>query len=116
MDHQHSGRGREAARRSQTRKKSKRPPTELKPLLRDDPKPSDFVARLQSGTVKWFRAHLGYGFVTLSDESVLDTKDVFLHHTGIVGGGKTLESGLKVCFDIMKTDKGLKAVNLFVTD
>lgn len=61
-----------------------------------------------SGTVKWFNAQKGFGFITTDDG-----KDVFVHFSGISGNGyKSLEEGEKVQFDITSGDKGEQAVNV----
>ncbi len=70
---------------------------------------------MNKGTVKWFSAQKGYGFIT--NES--DGKDVFVHFTGIINmeGYKTLEEGANVTFDIeVDESKGGKerAVNVSV--
>ncbi len=55
------------------------------------------------GTVKFFLDQRGYGFIDPEDGS----KDVFVHHTGIVcEGRKTLIKGAKVEFSTRKDDKG----------
>ena len=65
-----------------------------------------------NGTVKWFNAQKGYGFIT-NDQG---GEDVFVHFSSIVTDGfKTLEEGQKVTFDIEqdpKDSKKLKAVNV----
>ena len=65
-----------------------------------------------NGTVKWFNAQKGYGFIT-NDEG---GDDVFVHFSSIVTEGfKTLEEGQKVTFEIEedpKDSKKLKAVNV----
>jgi cold shock protein len=61
-----------------------------------------------SGTVKWFNAQKGFGFITTDDG-----KDVFVHFSGISGNGyKSLEEGEKVQFDITSGEKGEQAVNV----
>ena len=63
------------------------------------------------GTVKWFNAQKGYGFIT--NEST--GEDVFVHFSGIVGEGyKSLEEGQNVTFDITEGNRGLQAVNVTV--
>ena len=63
---------------------------------------------MQQGTVKWFNAKKGYGFI--SDEN---GKDVFVHYSGLVGDGfKSLEEGQKVEFDVQDGAKGPQAVNV----
>lgn len=63
---------------------------------------------MSNGTVKWFNAEKGYGFVTREDGS-----DVFVHFSAIQGEGyKTLEEGQSVSFDIEESDRGPQAVNV----
>ena len=50
---------------------------------------------MNKGTVKWFNAEKGYGFITGEDGA-----DVFVHFSAIQGEGfKSLEEGQKVTFD-----------------
>jgi len=61
------------------------------------------------GTVKWFNEEKGYGFIAPADGS----KDVFVHHSSIQGGGfKTLAEGQKVSFEMLETPKGPTAGNV----
>ena len=63
---------------------------------------------MASGKVKWFDNKKGFGFI--AQES---GQDVFVHHTSITGGGyKTLNEGEEVTFDVIPSDKGLKAQNV----
>ena len=63
---------------------------------------------MENGTVKWFNAEKGYGFVTREDGS-----DVFVHFSAIQGEGyKTLEEGQSVSFDIEESDRGPQAVHV----
>src|SRR5204862_1846761 len=51
---------------------------------------------MATGTVKWFSGEKGFGFITPDDES----KDLFVHHSAIVGGGyRSLAEGAKVSYD-----------------
>jgi CspA family cold shock protein len=60
---------------------------------------------MASGKVKWFDNKKGFGFI--AQDSGLD---VFVHHTSILGGGfKTLDEGEIVSFEVISSDKGLKA-------
>lgn len=62
------------------------------------------------GTVKWFNASKGYGFIERQGGS-----DVFVHYTAIQGEGfRTLEEGQQVEFDIEEGPKGLQAARVVV--
>ena len=64
---------------------------------------------MPTGTVKWFSDDKGFGFITPDDGD----KDLFVHHTGIVGEGyRSLQEGSKVSYDPEQGDKGPKAVNV----
>ena len=66
---------------------------------------------MNKGTVKWFNAQKGSGFIT--NEST--GEDVFVHFSGIAGEGyKSLEEGQNVTFDITEGNRGLQAVNVTV--
>ena len=64
------------------------------------------------GTVKWFNAQKGFGFITNDNGG----DDVFVHFSAIVSNGfKSLEEGQKVTFDIEqdpKDSRKLKATNV----
>jgi CspA family cold shock protein len=63
---------------------------------------------MASGKVKWFDNKKGFGFIAQSSG-----QDVFVHHTSIDGAGfKTLNEGEEVSFDVVPSDKGLKAQNV----
>ena len=63
---------------------------------------------MEHGTVKWFNAEKGYGFITREDGS-----DVFVHFSAIQGEGyKTLEEGQAVTFEVEDSDRGPLAVNV----
>jgi CspA family cold shock protein len=59
------------------------------------------------GTVKWFNATKGYGFIKPQSGN-----DVFVHVSGIQGDDASLEEGQAVEFDITQGRKGLQAVNV----
>ena len=61
------------------------------------------------GTVKWFNADKGYGFITPED----GTKDVFVHFSAIQGDGyKSLNEGQKVEYEQTAGQKGPQAANV----
>lgn len=63
---------------------------------------------MSNGTVKWFNAEKGYGFI--SQES---GDDVFVHFSAIQGKGfKTLEEGQSVSFEIEEGPCGKQASNV----
>lgn len=60
------------------------------------------------GTVKWFDADKGYGFIS-SEEG----KDVFVHFSAIqTEGYKTLQEGDQVEFDVNTGERGEQAANV----
>jgi len=62
-----------------------------------------------TGTVKWFNATRGYGFIGRDQE-----EDVFVHFSAIAPDGfQKLKPGQKVLFQIEEGPKGLQAVNVF---
>ncbi|GEN49275.1 cold-shock protein [Ligilactobacillus pobuzihii] len=63
---------------------------------------------MEQGTVKWFNADKGYGFITREDGS-----DVFVHFSAIQAEGfKTLDEGQHVTFDVEDSDRGPQAANV----
>lgn len=61
------------------------------------------------GTVKWFNAEKGFGFITPDGGGA----DLFVHHTAIQGSGfKTLDENQRVSFDSAQGQKGPQAVNV----
>lgn len=63
---------------------------------------------MTQGTVKWFNAEKGFGFIEREDGD-----DVFVHFSGIATDGyKTLEEGQKVEFDITEGQRGEQATNV----
>jgi cold shock protein len=63
-----------------------------------------------TGTVKFFNAEKGYGFISREQGD-----DVFVHFSNIVGSGyRTLEQGQRVEFDVAPGRKGEEAQNVRV--
>ena len=64
---------------------------------------------MATGTVKWFNAEKGFGFIAPSDGS----PDVFAHFSAITGSGyRSLEEGQNVEFEVVQGQKGLQAENI----
>ena len=63
---------------------------------------------MKTGTVKWFNAEKGYGFISIQGED-----DVFVHFSAINSEGfKTLEEGHEVQFEVVQGAKGPQAANV----
>jgi CspA family cold shock protein len=63
---------------------------------------------MANGIVKWFSVRKGYGFIEKEDGA-----EVFVHYSGIsMPGFKVLSSNDKVSFDIERSDRGSKAINV----
>ena len=63
---------------------------------------------MNNGTVKWFNADKGFGFITGEDGN-----DVFAHFSAIqTDGFKTLDEGQAVTFDTEEGPRGLQASNI----
>ena len=64
-----------------------------------------------TGTVAWFSARKGFGFVTPAD--AMGEKDIFIHWSGIaMEGYKQLKAGDQVEYDLKDSPKGVIAVNV----
>ncbi|OWR31769.1 cold-shock protein [Saccharibacillus sp. O23] len=63
---------------------------------------------METGTVKWFNAEKGYGFIEVEGGN-----DVFVHFSAIQGDGfKTLDEGQRVEFNIVDGNRGPQAENV----
>ena len=59
----------------------------------------------ETGTVKWFNAAKGFGFIQRENG-----EDVFVHFSAIAASGyKSLDEGARVSFEVKKGPKGLQA-------
>jgi cold shock protein len=68
------------------------------------------MSERETGTVKWFNASKGYGFIERQSGP-----DVFVHFSAIMSDGyRTLQEGQRVEFSIEKGPKGLQAANVQV--
>ena len=66
------------------------------------------VSKRETGTVKWFNASKGYGFIARTGGA-----DVFVHQSEIQAEGyRTLNEGQQVEFDVEQGRKGLQAVRV----
>ncbi|MDP9389722.1 MAG: cold-shock protein [Actinomycetota bacterium] len=63
---------------------------------------------MATGTVKWFNAEKGYGFISQSEGA-----DVFVHFSAIQSSGyRSLEEGQQVEFEVQEGPKGLQAASV----
>ena len=63
---------------------------------------------MAKGTVKWFNAEKGFGFIEVEGEN-----DVFVHFSAINQEGyKSLEEGQSVEFEVVEGDRGPQAANV----
>ena len=63
---------------------------------------------MEKGTVKWFNAEKGFGFIEREEGD-----DVFVHFSAIVSDGfKSLEEGQRVEFEVVQGQRGAQASNV----
>jgi CspA family cold shock protein len=68
------------------------------------------MTTMTQGTVKWFNAQKGFGFIQTED------KDVFVHISAVQAAGMdTLNEGAEIEFEEQAGPKGPSAINLSVT-
>jgi CspA family cold shock protein len=64
---------------------------------------------MSQGTVKWFNAEKGFGFITPDEGGV----DLFVHHSAIqTQGFRSLDEAQRVSFDVAQGQKGPQATNV----
>jgi cold shock protein len=65
---------------------------------------------MAQGTVKWFNADKGYGFIAVDNG-----RDVFVHFSAIQADGyRSLEEGQRVEFEITQSDRGQQAEKVII--
>jgi CspA family cold shock protein len=70
----------------------------------------DGGTNMNNGTVKWFNAEKGFGFITVDGGD-----DVFVHFSSIQSSGyKSLDEGQRVSFDMEKGQRGMQATNVYL--
>ncbi len=62
---------------------------------------------MAEGTVKWFNASKGFGFITQDGGG-----DIFVHHSAIQGDDRSITEGDRVSFDVVQGKKGPAAENV----
>jgi CspA family cold shock protein len=61
---------------------------------------------MSKGTIKWFNNEKGYGFIN-------GKEDIFVHYSSIqIDGYRTLSEGEEVEYKLIRTDKGLQAIDV----
>jgi CspA family cold shock protein len=66
---------------------------------------------MAQGTVKWFNAEKGFGFISTDDNG----PDVFVHYSAIQGSGfRSLEENQRVSFEVSQGAKGPQADSVLV--
>ena len=74
--------------------------------------PTTSIQTREAGSVKWFNANKGFGFITRDSG-----EDVFVHFRSIRGEGhRVLHDGQRVEFEVSEGDKGLQADDVAVAD
>ena len=69
----------------------------------------DIFVTLKDGTVKWYNARKGFGFV----EQESGEKDIFVHASAVKSAGlRRLQEGQKISFDVEDSPKGPNAINI----
>ena len=68
---------------------------------------------MSTGTVKWYNARKGFGFV----EQESGDKDIFVHASAVKSAGlRRLQEGQKISFDVEDSPKGPNAINIKVVE
>ncbi len=62
---------------------------------------------MEKGKIKWYNETKGYGFITTENSD-----DIFVHRTGILDSGQSLQPEQEVSFETKETEKGTIAINV----
>ena len=69
---------------------------------------------MPNGVVKWFSRDKGFGFI-VPEGAEVETKDVFVHHSGILMQGyRVLETGQRVAYKVKEAENGPMAYDVVV--
>ena len=74
-------------------------------------RPLDLESSMPQGTVRWFDAERGFGFLAPED----DSPDLFVHASEILGDATVLREGQVVAFEVGENDRGPQALRVRVT-
>ena len=81
-------------------------------LCADCRREEDATPGLRPGVVKWYKDEKHFGFITQADGS-----DVFFHRSGVDGDTtEILQENAVVWYEVIKTDRGLQAINVHIRD
>jgi len=90
-----------------------RPQRSPSPRAMSDREPDPTTASNIEGTVKWFNADKGFGFVVSEDGE----KDVFLHISVVARAGKRgVDEGQRLAMKVVRTQKGREAISFSLID
>lgn len=81
-------------------------------LCSDCRREEDVTPGLRPGIIKWYKEEKHFGFVTQSDGS-----DVFFHRSGVDdNAAEMLNENVPVWYEVIKTERGLQAINIHIRE